>query len=169
MRMMLRHLLSILLLPFTVVVIIPAWLLNNVGGDTRWGDASLLVSLFRTIGLALLLSGFGLFSWCVSLFVRIGRGTLAPWDPTSNLVAAGPYRYVRNPMITGVVTMLFGEALLWGSIAVGLWACAFILINQVYFVLFEEPGLERRFGDRYRAYKAAVPRWLPRLRRSRNT
>jgi protein-S-isoprenylcysteine O-methyltransferase Ste14 len=165
MLMLLRHLLSILLLPFMVVVIIPAWLLNNAAGDTRWSDAAFIGQMLRVAGIALFVMGFGLFSWCVSLFARVGRGTLAPWDPTRNLVAAGPYRYVRNPMISGVVAMLLGEALLWGSLAVGLWACTFILINQVYFVLSEEPGLERRFGEPYRAYKASVPRWIPRLRR----
>jgi protein-S-isoprenylcysteine O-methyltransferase Ste14 len=165
MLMMLRHLLSILLLPFVVVVVVPAWLLNRFPpDDSLWAETALLGSALRAIGLALLLIGFGLFSWCVSLFVRVGRGTLAPWDPTRNLVASGPYRYVRNPMITGVVTMLFGEALVLGSLALGLWACAFVLINQVYFVLSEEPGLERRFGESYRAYKAAVPRWIPRFK-----
>ncbi len=168
MRMMLRHLLSIILLPFVVVVVVPAWLLNSAAGDTRWSDASLIGWLLRTIGLVLFIIGLGLFVRCVSLFARVGRGTLAPWDPTRNLVAAGPYGYVRNPMISGVAAMLVGEALLWGSIALGLWASAFIAINHVYFVLSEEPGLEKRFGESYRAYKASVPRWIPRLRFRRN-
>lgn len=100
----------------------------------------------------------------MSLFARVGRGTLAPWDPTRHLVAAGPYRCVRNPMISGVALMLLGEAAFWGSRAVGLWAASFLAINHLYFVLSEEPGLERRFGQEYRTYKAEVPRWIPRLR-----
>lgn len=164
MFMMLRHLLAIIVLPFVVVVIVPAWLLNTVAaGALAWAEASLLVWLLRAIGLALLIVGFGLFSWCVNLFARVGRGTLAPWDPTRNLVAVGPYRYVRNPMISGVAAMLLGEALLWESIVLGLWACVFTLLNHAYFVLFEEPGLEQRFGERYRIYEANVPRWIPRL------
>jgi len=162
---MLRHLLSILLLPFVVVVIVPAWLLNAITPDNvPWAGASLLVWLLRAIGLVLFVSGLGLFSWCVSLFARVGRGTLAPWDPSRNLVAVGPYRYVRNPMISGVAAMLLGEALLWGSIALGLWACIFIVINHAYFVMSEEPGLERRFGESYRVYKASAPRWIPRFK-----
>ena len=168
MFMLLRHLLAISLLPFMVVVIVPAWLLNNVAGDTRWSEPLLIGWLLRAIGLLLFAVGFGLFSWCVSLFARVGGGTLAPWDPTHNLVAIGPYRYVRNPMISGVVAMLLGEALLWGSIALGLWACVFIAINHVYFVLIEEPGLEQRFGESYRAYTTTVPRWIPRLQFRRN-
>jgi protein-S-isoprenylcysteine O-methyltransferase Ste14 len=112
----------------------------------------------------LLVAGLALFGWCVGLFARVGRGTLAPWDPTRNLVAVGPYRYVRNPMISGVALMLLGQALLWGSRALGIWTGSFVLINHVYFVLSEEPGLERRFGEKYRLYKANVPRWIPRIR-----
>ena len=161
----LRHLLSILLLPFLVVVVVPYWLLNRfAAGDTRWGDVSTLAWLARSAGAVLLVAGFALFGWCVWLFARVGRGTLAPWDPTHNLVAVGPYRHVRNPMISGVALMLLGEALFWGSKALGIWAGAFVFINHVYFVLSEEPGLEKRFGENYRLYKANVPRWIPRIR-----
>src|SRR5574340_131828 len=97
----LRHLLSILLLPFLVVVVMPFWLLTAwVDFDSRWIDNSPAGWLVRDLGVAFIACGFLLFSWCVSLFARIGRGTLAPWDPTRNLVTIGPYRYVRNPMIS---------------------------------------------------------------------
>jgi protein-S-isoprenylcysteine O-methyltransferase Ste14 len=109
------------------------------------------------------LVGFALFAWCVALFARVGRGTLAPWDPTRRLVVVGPYRHVRNPMISGVLGMLLGEALVLGSRVVAAWCATFLVINQIYFVLLEEPGLVARFGDDYRAYRAAVPRWVPRM------
>jgi len=167
MTTLLRHLLAVLLLPFVVVVVVPWWLLRSpyvASLDTRWEIASgagwLLGCLFA---LFLFACGLALFTWCLSLFVRVGRGTLAPWDPTSNLVAVGPYRHVRNPMITGVLAMLVSEALFFRSLAIALWALAFFAANHVYFLLSEEPGLDRRFGDGYRAYKANVPRWLPRL------
>jgi protein-S-isoprenylcysteine O-methyltransferase Ste14 len=99
-----------------------------------------------------------LFSWCVALFARVGRGTLAPWDATRNLVAVGPYRFVRNPMISGVAMMLIGEALIFGSWVLGLWASVFVAINHLYFVYSEEPGLERRFGKSYKLCKATLLR-----------
>jgi protein-S-isoprenylcysteine O-methyltransferase Ste14 len=161
--MILRHLLAILLLPFVVVVIIPRWLLRAwATSDTHWPSGTVAASVGHIVGIVVFLAGFGLFAWCISLFARVGQGTLAPWDPTRRLVAVGPYRYVRNPMISGVVTMLIGEALLHGSRVIAIWAATFIAINQVYFMLLEEPGLERRFGAAYLEYKSAVPRWIPR-------
>jgi protein-S-isoprenylcysteine O-methyltransferase Ste14 len=162
--MVLRHLLAILILPFTAVVVVPYWLLTSFAAiDTRWDNISPLEALARSLGVILLVVGLVLFSWCVSLFARVGDGTLAPWDPTRKLVAIGPYRYVRNPMISGVATMLVGQALIWGSWVMALWATVFVLVNHVYFMLWEEPGLEQRFGASYLTYKASVPRWIPRL------
>ena len=153
----LRHLLAIALLPLVAVVAIPSWLLTfEASMEPPWIGLSLA-------GAVLFMCGFALFAWCVSLFARFGQGTLAPWDPTQRLVAIGPYRHMRNPMISGVAGMLSGEALLYGSWALALWAAVFVAVNHAWFALVEEPGLERRFGESYRAYKANVPRWIPRL------
>lgn len=158
-----RHLLSILLLPFLVVVVIPVFLLTAFSAnDSRWVDSSSIASAARAIGAVIVLLGFSLSAWCVLLFARVGQGTLAPWDPTRSLVAVGPYRHVRNPMISGVALMLFGGALFFGSLLLTLWAFVFLIVNHIYFVLLEEPGLEARFGENYLNYKTNVPRWLPR-------
>jgi protein-S-isoprenylcysteine O-methyltransferase Ste14 len=98
----------------------------------------------------------------VRLFSRAGKGTLAPWHPTSRLVVEGPYRHMRNPMITAVAILLVGEAVLFGSLAILAWVGLFVAVNFAWFLFGEEPGLERRFGDEYRAYKRSVPRWIPR-------
>lgn len=158
----LRHLLSILLLPFMVAVVVPRWLLATSAGAWRWGGSPAVDWLSRGAGALVFAIGFALFAWCVLLFARVGQGTLAPWDPTRKLVAVGPYRHVRNPMISGVLLMLIGQALLWRSGALALWAGTFLLINHTYFLISEEPGLEQRFGESYRTYRAHVPRWLPR-------
>jgi protein-S-isoprenylcysteine O-methyltransferase Ste14 len=112
----------------------------------------------------LIAAGLAFFVWTLSVFVRRGRGTLAPWDPTQRLVIDGPYRYVRNPMITAVLTILAGEATLLGSAAIAIELGVFFLMNTVYFPLSEEPGLRRRFGAEYDEYEENVPRWIPRLR-----
>ncbi len=116
--------------------------------------------------LAALLAAPGalLAGWTTWLFIHRGGGTPAPWDPPRKLVVAGPYRYVRNPMLTGVLLILTAESLLFASWHLFGWVVAFFLINTAYFLIIEEPGLERRFGEDYRRYKANVPRWIPRIR-----
>jgi Phospholipid methyltransferase len=65
----------------------------------------------------------------IRLFARAGQGTLAPWDPTRRLVIQGPYRYLRNPMISGVLAVLIGEAVLLGSPPLAAWFAVFLAAN----------------------------------------
>jgi protein-S-isoprenylcysteine O-methyltransferase Ste14 len=160
---LIRHFVAILLLPFVMTVLVPRWLMNGFApSDTRWIDGTFTAAFGHLAGALILIVGVSLFAWCVTLFANVGRGTLAPWDPTKNLVVVGPYRFVRNPMISSVLIILIGESLVLGSRVVALWAVTFFFVNAIYFRLFEEPGLERRFGESYHRYKAAVPRWIPR-------
>jgi len=160
---LLRHLLSIALLPFSVAVLVPLWIARRSGITPTLG-ASPGSFLFQLLGLVLLGAGLALFSTSLRRFATEGRGTLAPWDPPRQLVLHGPYRFVRNPMISGVLFVLFAEALLLLSPGHAAWAFAFLGLNLVYIPLVEEPQLERRFGDAYREYCRHVPRILPRLR-----
>jgi protein-S-isoprenylcysteine O-methyltransferase Ste14 len=139
-----------------VTLVIPALIL--------WRSGVTIAVVPATIGIGLILAGLALVVWTVKLFVTEGRGTLAPWDPTSRLVVRGPYRHVRNPMISGVGTILAGEALLFGSWGLGVLLAIFVAANAIYFPLVEEPGLSRRFGSDYEEYRRHVPRWMPRLR-----
>jgi protein-S-isoprenylcysteine O-methyltransferase Ste14 len=151
------HLRAIGLLPVTVTGVVPALILWQSGAElAAWPLAAL--------GVVLVALGVALLTWTVALFARVGKGTLAPWDPTSRLVVAGPYRHVRNPMISGVLAVLLGEAALFGSRPLLIWFGIVLALNAVYFPLVEEPGLRERFGEDYERYRANVPRWLPRLR-----
>jgi protein-S-isoprenylcysteine O-methyltransferase Ste14 len=159
----LRHILSILILPFTVTVIVPFWLLKSeteriLGPKQGWIPVLVMVA-----GVAALMIGFTLFISTVVGFATRGKGTLAPWDPPRELVVVGVYRYVRNPMISGVLFLLLAESLLTGSRRLLGWFGLFLLVNIVYIPLFEEPGLSARFGERYSVYKKHVPRWIPRV------
>lgn len=161
---LLRHLLSIALLPFVATVVVPWWLISRDRLAPLGPGGSGLQLPGGIGGALLLLAGLALFAWCVLLFARVGGGTLAPWDPTQRLVAVGPYRYMRNPMITGVAMILAGEALLARSKSIAVWLVLFVVINHLYFLAVEERGLARRFGADYEAYRRHVPRWVPRLR-----
>jgi protein-S-isoprenylcysteine O-methyltransferase Ste14 len=160
-----RHLRAILLCPGMVTVIIPALLVWWTGDVlVGWGLPGALAVVPLLLGAVLMGAGLTLVAWTVRLFHTIGRGTLAPWDPTSRLVVRGPYRHVRHPMISGVVLILVGEAALLGSVPLLVWAAAVFAVNALYLPLVEEPGLRRRFGAEYDAYRASVPRWVPRRR-----
>jgi protein-S-isoprenylcysteine O-methyltransferase Ste14 len=152
----LRHLFAIVVLPGTVTLLIPAMLPD---GDRELAPWPLVV-----LGVVLLAIGLTMFVWTVALFAGVGRGTLAPWDPPTKLVVRGPYRLVRNPMISGVLFVLLGEAALFDSPALLVWAAVVLAINATYFPLVEEPLLRDRFGADYDDYAAHVPRWLPRPR-----
>ncbi len=161
--MLLRHLLSIAVLPFVVTVVIPVWLARRNGIALRVAD-KLPELLLQLAGLGVLGIGLVLFASSLRRFATEGRGTLAPWDPPRQLVVRGPYRYVRNPMISGVLFVLFGEALVLLSRPHLTWALAFLVMNAIFIPLLEEPQLARRFGAAYDEYRRHVPRIIPRLR-----
>ena len=153
-----RHLRAVTLLPAMVTIVVPtAILLARRDAHGGW-------KLRVPLAVALLAAGVTLMVSTVRLFATAGRGTLAPWDPTQRLVVRGVYRYVRNPMISGVLCILVAEAAAFGSLALLGWSALFFVVNAVYIPLVEEPGLERRFGEAYRRYKQSVPRWVPRLK-----
>ena len=158
-----RHLLSIVALPGLVAILVPRWIARGSGTRLELAaDAGGLV--LQALGVATLAIGLTLFAWSLYNFARRGRGTLAPWDPPRALVVRGPYRFVRNPMISGMIFVVWGEALILRSMPHALWAAAFIGINALYIPLVEEPSLERRFGGPYREYMRHVRRFVPRLR-----
>ena len=95
-------------------------------------------------------------------FALEGRGTPAPIAPPQKLVVTGLYRYMRNPIYTAVVAVIFGQALLFGDSRL-LWYGALLwLFFHVWVVVLEEPALKRTFGTEYESFRANVPRWMPR-------
>jgi protein-S-isoprenylcysteine O-methyltransferase Ste14 len=161
--MLIRHLIAIAVLPFVVAVVVPTWLAQRGGVQLAAADTIPLL-VVQLAGLLLLLIGLALFISSLRRFAVEGEGTLAPWDPPRRLVVRGPYRYVRNPMISGVALVLFGEALVLLSRAHLAWALTFVVINGIYILLVEEPRLRRRFGASYAEYSHNVPRLVPRVR-----
>lgn len=154
---LIKHLRDVILLPFMVTVVIPYLIYNeNQVLPDNTGT--------KILGLLFLSAGLILFFYTVFLFRVYGKGTLAPWTPTQTLIIRGPYKYCRNPMITGVFFILIGESFLLRTANMLIWTFAFFLINTFYFILKEEPDLYKRFGEEYKKYKKNVPRWIPRVR-----
>jgi protein-S-isoprenylcysteine O-methyltransferase Ste14 len=149
----LRSLFFFLLLPGNLGYLIPIWIGRATADPSR---------AWRWLAVFPLCAGTALLLWCVRDFAVRGRGTLAPVDPPKLLVAAGMYRWVRNPMYVGVVTTLAGHALWFGSGALWIYAAWVLVGFHLFVTLYEEPNLAQRFGDSYRRYCEEVPRWLPR-------
>ena len=154
---LLRHLLAIGLLPFVVTVAVPAYIIRASSTlNAGWDLPSPLGLLPTLLGCVLVGLRVLLVYKTVILFATVGDGTLAPWDPPRRLVVRGPYRHVRNPMISGVLSILLGEAILFGSESLLVWFLVFFALNELT-MLIEEPLLESRFGSDYVAYKRNIP------------
>jgi protein-S-isoprenylcysteine O-methyltransferase Ste14 len=145
-----------------VAVVVPLWIAEKYDVTLSLGRSVGFVAL-QIVGLLLFNFGFVLFLTSLQRFAVDGKGTLAPWDPPKVFVVRGAYQFVRNPMISGVIMLLFGEALVLLSPAHGMWAIGFLALNLFYIPVVEEPQLERRFGESYREYCRHVPRFIPRL------
>ena len=156
---------AILLLPGVVTLVIPGLILWRKGTDSwgLWQSVPATRIILPVIGIMCICLGLTLITATIRLFATVGKGTLAPWEPPQRLVVRGVYRHVRNPMISGVLFVLLGESVLTASMPLFRWFLIFVVINAIYIPLLEEPGLVRRFGEDYLAYKRNVPRWVPRL------
>jgi protein-S-isoprenylcysteine O-methyltransferase Ste14 len=158
-----RHIQSIILLPVTVTILIPGIILaRNRAPQIGWGLPAPWWLILISAGFLCLGAGLGLLVQTITLFATYGRGTLAPWDPPTRLVVRGVYRRVRNPMISGVISILLGESLVLGSRPLVIWWALVTVVNALYIPLLEEPRLEQRFGAAYGEYRQHVPRWIPR-------
>lgn len=113
--------------------------------------------------------GAAVTAWSAGHFLKTG-GTPVPINPPPKLVTGGPYRFARNPMVTGVILILLGIGLAIRSVALVLvFTPVYLLVNVWELTQIEEPELVRRFGDTYLAYRRDTPMFLPRLRRPSNT
>ena len=145
--------------PGSVAGLVPFWLTRWRPQAPLWGlpPVRLAGALLLAIGLVGLLDSF-------RRFALEGLGTPAPIAPPRQLVVGGLYRFVRNPMYTGVVSAILGQALLLGSAALLAYAAAAWLTFHLFVLAYEEPTLRAAFGADYDRFCADVPRWIPRLR-----
>jgi protein-S-isoprenylcysteine O-methyltransferase Ste14 len=153
----------LVLAPGFFVVLVPYWL-------SRWQFQPLFLGFtpFRAIGALLIIAATPVLLESFARFALQGLGTPAPVFPTQHLVVRGFYRYVRNPMYVAVVTMVIGQALLFGNLRVLAYGLCAWLATHIFVLTYEEPTLRKTFGAEYETYGANVPRWIPRLAPWRN-
>ena len=148
--------------PGMVLVYLPLWItrFRVPAGEPWWQIA--LAGLLIAAGLTPLLES-------ILRFIYAGRGTLMPTAPTEHLVVSGFYRYVRNPMYTGVLFALAGEVILFERCSLAIYAAMVWLVVHLFVCFYEEPTLTRRYDEEYLRFKQNVPRWLPRAKPWRGT
>ena len=158
-----EYLKVVLILPGNVLVTIPFLIFFFTRNSYSYNLVSPSNFLFY-VAMFFLALGLLLAIWSVRTFYnKGGDGTPGPWQPVSNLVISGPYRYVRNPMIIGVINLLLFESALFASIPMLLWAIVFFICNIVYFKNIEEKELIKRFGAEYEDYKNKVSMLFPKF------
>jgi protein-S-isoprenylcysteine O-methyltransferase Ste14 len=164
-RLWWRHLMSVVLFPVTVTLVVPALIVIPPGPRRPDLGAAATVGLV-TVGCLLIAAGLALMIWTNVLFDRVGEGTLGLGNVMGepvHLVVRGPYRHVRNPMITGVLCILLGEAAITASGSLLLWFAIFLTFMATAIRFWEEPHLVKRYGNEYVDYRRNVPRWIPRI------
>ena len=143
------------LVPGTVGLVVPYLLKNSfeILGDAVPG----------LLGILLFLLGVTMYLWCAWDFVSKGFGTPAPIDAPRVLVVNGLYRFTRNPMYVGVLAVIFGQAIAYGSRSVVIYGAAMLFAFDSFVRFYEEPKLSRKFGAQYEEYCRRVPRWVFRI------
>ena len=146
----------LLVAPGTVCGLVP-WLI------TQWERPDQPRVLVDGLGLALVLIGAAVLLHAFVAFAWKGRGTPAPPAPTEQLVVQGAYRHVRNPMYVAVVAVVLGQVLLFTSWGLFAYLVVITIAMDAFVRTYEEPTLRDTYGVAYDEFRAAVPRWLPRL------
>lgn len=132
--------------------------------EARLGAPTLQFSYQRPLAIVSFITISVLGVWSAVVMSRVGKGTPLPLDHAQDLVIAGPYRYVRNPMAVSGIGQGLCVALFLGSPLVAVYALMGSAVWQVVFRPLEEDDLERRFGQRYDVYRSSVRCWFPRLK-----
>ena len=141
--------------PGTVLGLVPYWLLDGFPRPER--------GPLTWLGILMMLLGAAAYFRCAWEFAVRGLGTPAPIAPTRFLVTTALHRRVRNPMYIGVALVILGEAALFRSLHLVLYAAVMLGTAHLFVIFYEEPTLRRQFGKSYDEYFGSVPRWIPKL------
>jgi protein-S-isoprenylcysteine O-methyltransferase Ste14 len=141
---------------FAVPLLAGLWL----NARDPWSIAATRSPLLVALGIAILAAGLALDITALRTFGRHGTTVLPALRPTTAIVAAGPYRFTRNPMYVGLTVVYIGIALLANSMWPLLLLPAGLLAVDRYVIRREERYLATKFGEEYDAYRRQVRRWL---------
>ncbi len=119
---------------------------------------------FAYLAFPLWLLGGVIVLWCFWDFTFKGHGTPNPSVPPKELVTTGLYRYIRNPIYVGTLTIIIGHFLWFKTIWMLAYSVVVFLVFHLFVALYEEPTLKEKFGMTYENYCKSVPRWIPKIK-----
>lgn len=158
-----RSIVFTLLIPGTIAGYMPYWLIKNTKPDMHLG-------VLHWVGIMFICLGILFYIWTVISFLLKGKGTPAIWftavlsfiigkEPTK-MVSSGLYKYSRNPMYLGIMSIVAGSGIFF-QFSILLWyALILFIIFSGVVIWIEEPHLEKKFGNAYQSYKKETRRWL---------
>jgi protein-S-isoprenylcysteine O-methyltransferase Ste14 len=114
---------------------------------------------FTYFGILIIGFGFVLALWSRSLFLK-NATTLQPSEEPTALVTSGPFRISRNPIYLGMASILFGVAVVLGTLVAFAFPVIFVTLIEFFIIPGEERKMEKIFGEPYRVYKKRVRRWI---------
>jgi protein-S-isoprenylcysteine O-methyltransferase Ste14 len=130
--------------------------------DARLPAVHVEVGPLRIVGVVLAVVGVVLYLQAAGVLISRGKGGHVEFDPPTQFVVTGPYRYVRNPVAGCLLASMLGEAIAFSSTGIFIMFCVAAGLAHVQVTRLEEPLLRKRYGEAYEQYCARVPRWIPR-------
>lgn len=146
--------------PFCMLYIVPQFLMRLVKIKTEDGFG---IPWVETAGIIIMWSGTALAIWCAVLIFLFGNGTFLVTSAPKKIMTRNIFGIVRNPMMWALYIIVFGEILVFGHFILLVWLIAMVRIIYLIVANYEEPQLERRFGERWKEYCQKVPAWIPRF------
>ncbi|QTD37584.1 isoprenylcysteine carboxylmethyltransferase family protein [Polaribacter batillariae] len=153
--LLLRNFVFTILQSGTVVGLIPFLIVEPKLNDMLTQQ----LKISHYLGMLIFTLGFFMMLICIRSFAIDGKGTLSPADPTKRLVIKGLYKFSRNPMYIGVLTILMGETIFFKSYQLLIYLLLIFIAFNIFIILVEEPRLRRDFGKEYLDYCKKVERW----------
>ena len=169
MRYIIRYIAGFTLGLTLFVFLIPFGLYKLSGMDHLVFQAGISDSLILRIILSLpfFVTGVVFAVWSNIFLVHIGKGgpaegfNIAVSPRTKKLVTSGPYRYSRNPMVFGAISLYISVSIFLNSFLclITILVCLFPMV--MYLREFEERRLLKDFGSEYIDYRNKVSMIFP--------
>ena len=136
-----------------------ALLIISIGLHFILPITKLIYPPYNYSGVIVIIFGIVINLWTDSLFKK-NKTTVKPHEMPNLILASGPFRISRHPMYLGMASILFGTAIIMGSLITFIFPIIFIILMEYLFIRMEEKNMEKKFGDKFLNHKKKIRRWI---------